>query len=101
MVCDHSLFFTPPLPEVGSEIYCHFCVSSVTVKAIDPEIRIRCTECNYGRGYGQAMVTAETAAATHGSKRNHTVTIKRGEAVIKLVHEHQQQGIADSGEIPF
>lgn len=99
--CNHSLFFHPPVPEVGSTIYCRYCQSAVTVKAVQHEIRIKCTECRYGRGFGQAMLTAETYASKHGSTKNHTVAIKKGDEVIKLVHEHQQPGLMDSGEPPF
>ena len=99
--CGHTLFFVPPLPSVGSDIYCHFHATTERVSAIEQEIRIKCTECQYGRGFGQAMVAAETFAAKHGSTRNHTVAIKRGDLVIKLVHEHQLAGTMDSGEIPF
>lgn len=101
MDCDHSLFFRPPVPRVGEHIYCRYCREMVGIKAVLHEIRIKCTECSYGRGFGQAMLTAETYATKHGLTKNHTVAIKRGEEVVKLVHEHQQPGLMDSGEPPF
>lgn len=47
------------------------------------------------------MIVAETYAAKHGIKMNHTVAIRRGEEIVKLVHEHHTDEILDFDDPPF
>jgi hypothetical protein len=92
--CGHSTIFKGSvlaIPSVGDEIYCRRCEAAVMVFAAQDEISVRCTECRYIRPFGQAMVTAETAASVHAIKKNHTVAIYDGATLLRKIHEHVGQ----------
>lgn len=101
MDCGHTLFFSPPVPAVGDDIYCHHHVSSQKVVRVLAEYRARCTECNYSRRYGQAKLTAATKATTHALAKNHTVALMLGNSVVTLVNEHDQPELVGTEDPPF
>src|SRR3954470_3199120 len=92
--CGHTAIFkgsVAAIPSVGNDVYCRLCQKAVKVFAAQDEISVRCTECSYVRSFGQAIVTAETAAAVHGTKYNHTVAIYDGAELVRRMHEHTGQ----------
>jgi hypothetical protein len=90
--CGHAVIFPNRYaPKLGEETYCRECNTMSIATSVLKEIRMRCTECGYGRLFGQAMMTAESKAISHGLRLNHTVAIYRGDDVIKLIHEHDNQ----------
>lgn len=85
------MFFVHPFPRVGDDVYCHHHRDTVRVETLEPEIRVKCTECRYSRGFGQAQLTADTYAAKHSVTRRHKVNIVRGDDVIRTVGDRSGQ----------
>lgn len=48
-----------------------------------PEFYIKCLDCRYGRKYGQARLTAEVKATSHGMRLKHRVQIWHGNKLLE------------------
>lgn len=98
--CGHSLFYNPPVPKIGDDIYCRTGCGTVAVVDIKAEWRTKCTECRYSRSWGQAELTARTKASAHALRNNHTVSVLLGNDVQNLVNEHPTEDLLDT-DPPF
>lgn len=90
--CGHVLYFSPnTLPTVGEDIYCRSTCGTVKVQEIKDEWRARCTQCTYGRKFGQAELTAHTMGGKHAITKGHTVKILFGDEVRHVVSTDQDE----------
>lgn len=91
LLCGHAMFFTQPMPRVGDELLCPSCRTASPVTAIEDEIRIRCTQCRYSRGFGQGRLTADTYASKHATTRRHKIEVVQGSTVLTVMGAHHGQ----------
>lgn len=83
LVCHHALEFCAPVPKVGERLWCARCRRDQTVARSRADYAVRCRDCRYSRRYGQAKLTAETAATMHAQrKQGHRVRVMDGYTVI-------------------
>lgn len=73
--CGCVTIFPSPIPMIGDALTCS--VHGGTTRVSSPEWFIRCQDCRYSKGFGNARLTAETKASAHSCKRGHTLKVWR------------------------
>lgn len=96
LLCGHTMFYSQPVPRVGDDVLCNRCRVASSVISVEDEIRVRCTDCRYSRGFGQAELTADTYASKHAVMRGHVVHIVKGSTLIAVKGDKSPQV-----ELPF
>ena len=66
---------------------------NLTVQVIEasPMYCIRCENCRHRRYYGQSEMTAKVYAAKHAIKAKHRVTILKGDEIVHVVGQDNDQ----------
>jgi len=104
--CYHTRVFKAPAPKIGEVMWCVRCRKEVVVMKAPPEIRIKCDDCSYGRGFGTARLNAEIQAAKHRlGNPTHTVHLYDGYKIAYTFGHRNQSEISmmqvSDQEIPF
>lgn len=73
--CGCATIYPSPIPMYGDKLLCP--IHGVTVRVPSPEWFLKCQNCRYSKGFGEAPVTVEVKASAHSTKRGHTVKVWR------------------------
>jgi hypothetical protein len=81
--------FPKPAPSAGEKVWCMRCGKYVDVAEAPHNYTVRCETCSWGRELGNALITAETAAAGHATRRpRHRVVLADGGAEVRVYQHH-------------
>jgi hypothetical protein len=87
--CLHTAIFHTPAPARGDKLYCWKCGAYRDAVEAPSFYTVRCLACSYGKDCGNALITAETAAAKHAvSKLGHRVVLADGGGTVReYIHQ--------------
>lgn len=74
---------------------------TVQVVSVSPTYCIRCEDCRHRRYYGNDELTAKVYAAKHSINNRHRVTILKGNEIVHVVGNTDDQLTLDTDEPPF
>jgi hypothetical protein len=78
--CLHTAMFQRPAPAAGERLWCMRCGGYKEVWEAPPNYVVQCKRCSYFREFGDAIITAETAAGRHARRHpSHTVQLLDGD----------------------
>lgn len=85
--CLHTAMFTIAPPKTGETVYCHKCGKYRIVAQAPHSYHVRCETCVYSREFGDALVTAETAAVKHATRKaGHRVALTDEGEEVRVFH---------------
>lgn len=98
--CGHS-YSQFRLLTAGERPYCDYCGAFRRVSFLIGEVRFHCESCGYTRRCGFARLAAESAAAAHATRKQHTVSLQRMELWgPEALHTFDHNGESDI-QLPF
>lgn len=96
--CLHTTYWTPPAPRVGERVYCFMCGAYRDTTEAPHDYAVFCQSCTYAKECGNALITAETAAVKHATRRpGHRVHLVDGEQEIR---SYRHEPLPANVEVP-
>lgn len=85
--CLHTQEFAFHPPQAGELVWCARCGDYKNVTLAPHSFSVHCDNCTFHRDYGNAEITAETAAIKHAARRaGHRVVVKDEGAEVRVFH---------------
>jgi hypothetical protein len=85
--CLHTQVFAFHPPKAGELVWCPKCGDYKSVATAPHDFYVDCAHCTFHKRYGNAEITAETAAIKHAARRaGHRVVITDSGEEVRVFH---------------